>query len=126
MATFPRTEPQILTLAQEMVTGLTANAATYPDPPEAPANLTTKLTAYTTARNAAVAAQAAAAQATATKDDALTALADAMKRDIRYAENTADGGQCRTLEARRVGVLAHLGDRRWWANTPTLQELNGP
>jgi len=31
MATFPRTEPQTVALAQEMVTGLTANAAVYSD-----------------------------------------------------------------------------------------------
>jgi len=125
MATFPRTEPQIVALAQEMVTGLTANVAIYADPPITPAALTTKLTAYTTARNAAVAAQAAAEDTTATKDAALAALTDDMKRDIRYAENTVSGddaklkligwggkatgqalaapGQCRTLEAPKQG-----------------------
>ncbi|GAH03840.1 unnamed protein product, partial [marine sediment metagenome] len=37
-----------------------------------------------------IAAQAAAEQATADKDDALEELVDAMKSDIRYAENTVD------------------------------------
>ena len=45
------------------------------------------VSAYTTAKNAAVAAIAAAENATGTKDDALEALTDAMKSDIRYAEN---------------------------------------
>jgi len=29
MARFPRTEPEVIALAQSMVSGLTANAATY-------------------------------------------------------------------------------------------------
>ena len=49
--------------------------------------MTTLVSAYTTAKNAAVAALAAAENATGSKDDALEALTDAMKSDIRYAEN---------------------------------------
>ena len=77
-------------MAQAMVSGLTDNAAIYPAPPVAPADLTTLISAYTTAKNAAIAAQAAAEEATATKDDALDELADGMRSDIRYAENTVD------------------------------------
>ena len=62
----------------------------YPSPPVAPAELTAPISAYTTARNAAIAAQAAAEEATTAKDEALEDLADAMKSDIRYAENTVD------------------------------------
>ncbi len=47
MATFPRTEAEIATLAQEMVTGLTANAVLYPSLPIIPTTLQTLLTAYT-------------------------------------------------------------------------------
>ena len=90
MARFPRTEPEVIALAQAMVSGLTDNAAIYPAPPVAPADLTTLISAYTTAKNAAIAAQAAAEETTATKDDALDELADGMKSDIRYAENTVD------------------------------------
>jgi len=90
MARFPRTEAEVIALAQSMVSGLTDNAAVYPAPPVAPLDLTALVTAYTTAKNAAIAAQAAAEDATATKDDALEDLADAMKDDIRYAENTVD------------------------------------
>jgi len=90
MARFPRTEPEVIALAQSMVSGLTDNAAVYPAPPVAPLDLTTLVSAYTTAKNAAIAAAAAAEDATATKDDALEDLADAMKSDIRYAENTVD------------------------------------
>lgn len=87
MARFPRTEPEVIALSQAMVSGLTANAATYPAPPVLPAALTTLVSAYTTAKNAAIAAVAAAEQKTSDKDDALENLTDAMKSDIRYAEN---------------------------------------
>jgi len=93
MARFPRTEAEIVTLAQAMVSGLTSAAGlpnVYPSPPVAPAELTALISAYTTARNAAIAAQAAAEEATTAKDEALEDLADAMKSDIRYAENTVD------------------------------------
>jgi len=90
MARFPRTEAEVIALAQSMVSGLTANAAIYPAPPVAPLDLSALVSAYTTAKNAAIAAQAAAEDATGSKDDALEDLADAMKSDIRYAENTVD------------------------------------
>ena len=125
MARFPKSEAEILALGQSMATGLAANAAVYPAPPVSVADLGAALGAYVTARNAATAAQAAAEQATATKDEALQALTDAMKADIRYAENTVNydddklkligwagraaktsleaPGQARTLEAPREG-----------------------
>ena len=93
MARFPRTEAEIVALAQAMVSGLTGTEGlpnVYPSPPVAPAELTALINAYTTARNAAIAAQAAAEEATTAKDEALEDLADAMKSDIRYAENTVD------------------------------------
>ena len=40
MATFPRTEPEIVALAEAMEVGLTANAVLYPAPPVAPLALT--------------------------------------------------------------------------------------
>ena len=90
MARFPKPEAEIVALAQSMVSGLTANAVLYPSPPVLPAALTALVSAYTTAKNAAIAAQAAAEAATADKDDALENLTDAMKSDIRYAENTVN------------------------------------
>jgi hypothetical protein len=73
-----------------MESGLAANAAVYPAPPVLPAALTLLIGAYTTAKNAAIAALAAAELATAAKDDVLADLVDAMKDDLRYAENTVD------------------------------------
>jgi len=125
MATFPRTEPDILALAQTMSAGLAANAAVYPAPPVAVVDLTSLISGYSTAKDALVAAQAAAEEATTAKDTALEALTDGMKSDLRYAENTvnfdddklkligwggkkaptalAAPGQARLLEAPRQG-----------------------
>ncbi len=90
MARFPRTEAEVVALAEAMITGLTANAVLYPAPPVAVLDLTAAKTAYITALNAAIAAAAAAEAATTSKDDVLEDLVDAMKSDIRYAENTVD------------------------------------
>jgi len=90
MARFPRTEAEVIALAEAMITGLTSNAVLYPAPPVAVLDLTAAKAAYTTALNAAIAAKAAAEAATTAKDDVLEDLTDAMKSDIRYAENTVD------------------------------------
>ena len=125
MARFPRTEPKIVALAQDLAAGFAANAAVYPAPPVAPADLQAGVAAYVTARDDAIAAQAAAEQAAAAKNELLEALTDDMKADIRYAENTVSydddqlkligwggrkaktsleaPGQCRMLEALRQG-----------------------
>ena len=63
MARFPRTEAEIVALARPMVRGLTDNADTYPAPPVAPLDLSALISAYTTAKNDAIAAQAAAEEA---------------------------------------------------------------
>ena len=90
MANFPRTETAIAELANDMVTGFAGNPATYPAPPVVPADLSVLLDTLIGAHNGAVAAQAAAEQATTDKDDALENLVDGMKTDLRYAENTVD------------------------------------
>ena len=50
MAQFPRTEAQVVVLAQQMVTGLSANVVIYPNPPVTTPTLQTALTAFTAAR----------------------------------------------------------------------------
>jgi len=90
MAQFPRTEAEVAALAQEMISGLAANAATYPAPPVNLMELSMLHSAYVIAQNAVIAAQAAADQAYTDKDAALESLADGMKSDLRYAENTVD------------------------------------
>ncbi|MBI9018379.1 MAG: fibronectin type III domain-containing protein [Phycisphaerae bacterium] len=89
MATFPRTEAEIVVLANSMIAGLTDNTAVYPSPPILPAELSTKMSAYLAAKNAAIAAAAAYDAAITAKDEALEDMVDDMKTDIAYVENTA-------------------------------------
>jgi hypothetical protein len=88
MARFPTTEADVVVLAEEMISGFTDNPLVYPAPTVAVIDLTTAKTAFTAAMNAATAAKAAAEAAVDAKDTALGALTDAMKSDIKYAENT--------------------------------------
>lgn len=77
-----------------MIAGLRANPAVFPDPPYPPVYAGTgikwKVSQYNDQREDLLTAKAGAEQATATKDDALQNLIEAMKADIRYAENTVD------------------------------------
>ena len=94
MATFPNVEAEIVTLAQAMVTGLTGEEGVppvYPAPPVSPQNLGLALTAFTTARDSAMTAEAQAKWATESKSNALTQLVTYMKTDLHYAEDTVNG-----------------------------------
>ena len=88
MATFPKSEMEILGLAQEMSNGLANNVATYPAPPVLPAALSTAMSAYLVAKNEVTELQAKAELAVQTKNEALATLVEDMKEDLRYAENT--------------------------------------
>ncbi len=95
MARFPKSEAEIVILAQTIASGMLPAGPdgpnpNFPAPPVTSANLTTLVTAYSTAKTAAMAAQAAAEQATTAKDEKLTELVEGMKSDIRYAENTVN------------------------------------
>jgi hypothetical protein len=124
MARFPKKEADIEALALAIAQGLWGSAV-FTNPPVNPMGLLVLVNAYRATRNTAIAAQAAAEQATADKDEALDELVEAMKSDIRYAENTvnfddeqlkligwagkkartplAPPGQARLLEAPRQG-----------------------
>jgi len=126
MSNFPRAETKIQSLANEMVTGLKKHTDLFPAPPVDAAALETALAAYRKAVDEAIDLQAEAEHAVAIKDDALHALMDDMKLDLRYAENithfddaslkhlgwggrrTRTGlevpGQTRSLEAPRQGA----------------------
>ena len=88
MATFPLREADVVILADEMITGLANNPLVYPAPPVTATDLTTAKTDCVAAISAVVAAKAAAEAAVDAKDAALETLVDAMKSDIKYAENT--------------------------------------
>jgi len=90
MPRFPKKEAEIQPLAMSIVLGLWNNQPVYPNPPVNPFTLAGKMNLYINAKNNTIAAQAAAEQATAEKDNALENLIDAMKTDLRYAENTVD------------------------------------
>jgi len=90
MARFPDREAQIKALAQNIVTGLAANAADFPSPPVPSADLQALLTSFITLCDEQVAAQAAAEQVTATKKAGLEELVTAMRADLRYAEDAVN------------------------------------
>ena len=90
MARFPKKEPEIVALAERLWQGLWDNNSTYPAPPRHPFFLRFKMLIYKNRRGTAIAELAAAEAATANKDDALDDLVEAMKTDIRYAENTVN------------------------------------
>lgn len=125
MAQFPRTEPETVALVQSVIAGLTTNTVLYPASPIPTADLEARLGAFLSAQHAAIAAQAAAKQATIAKDEALRALSDDLRTVLRYAEMTTNlddaklkllgwsgraprsplqaPGQVRMLEAQRQG-----------------------
>jgi len=90
MPRFPKREAEIAALAEQLWRGLAGNAATYPQPPVHPVLLRVKNMIYSARREDLIAKQAAAEQATAAKDESLEELIEAMKADIRYAENTVN------------------------------------
>ncbi len=87
MPRFPKKEAEIQPLAIGIVLGLWNNQPVYPNPPFDPISLAGKMNLYINAKNNTIAAQAVAEQATTDKDDALEELIEAMKSNIRYAEN---------------------------------------
>jgi len=90
MARFPDREAEIKALAQNIVTGLAANAADFPSPPVASLALQALLDSFITLCDEQVAAQAAAEQVTATKIAGLEELVTAMRADLRYAEDAVN------------------------------------
>ena len=90
MANFPRTEAEVYMLSQKVKAGLESSAQMFPDPPVATADMQHLLDALENAQSAVNAARAAAEAATESKLAAMSALAAATKKNIRYAENTAN------------------------------------
>ena len=84
---FPLREAEVLALAQNVQAGLAANANVFPDPPVTPEVLSEHIAAYQAAKAVLTAAQAAVQSALVDKDRALDAVKDAVKPDLRYAEN---------------------------------------
>ena len=66
------------------------NNPTFPQTPVHPMLVRTKKLIYQSRHNTFMAARAAAESAVADKDTAIEELTDALKSDIRYAENTVN------------------------------------
>jgi len=90
MPRFPKKEAQIAALAEQLWRGLLDNNAIFPQPPVHPILIRIKKLIYQSRHDNFLAARAAAEQATGEKTEALEELIEAMKADIRYAENTVD------------------------------------
>ena len=87
---FPRKEAEVVALAQTVASGFTVNAGTYPNLPISVEEIETLITNYIKTRDNEVAARAIADQATIAKNINFDALTEALKKDLRYAENTVD------------------------------------
>lgn len=87
MPRFPKKEAEVQPLAMSIILGLWNNQPVYPNPPVDVFTLFGKMNLYINAKNSTIAAQAAAEAATTAKDEKLADLIDAMKPDLRYAEN---------------------------------------
>jgi len=90
MARFPKKEAEIAALAEQLWRGLKDNASIYPQPPVQWWWITMKNMLYSSRRDDFIAKQAAVEEATTAKEESLEELAEAMKADIRYAENTVN------------------------------------
>ncbi len=90
MPRFPKKEAEIVALAWLLRAGLKDNPAIFPAPPVGLVVLMLKRNQFINARNSALSARAAAEAAFTAKETALQELVEAMKADIRYAENTVD------------------------------------
>jgi hypothetical protein len=90
MASFPKSEAEIVALGHSLASGLTADASIFTDPPVAPVQITSLLTAFNTAQHNVEDTRGNAEAAVAAKLETLQALIDAMKKDLRYAEYTCN------------------------------------
>ena len=117
MPRFPTTQADIVTLANLMIYGFMHNTAVYPSPPDNPMVINMRLGTFKAARDDAIAASAAAEQAVADKDAALAALIEAMKTDLRYAENTVD------FDDAQLNLIGWSGKKTPTALTPPGQPL---
>ena len=95
MATYPVRELEIVRLAQDVSIGLAAHREQFPAPPAPSDELDRALAAYNTARENAKAGAASAAEGAAQTKEALKALSELVKADIKYAESMARGDQSR-------------------------------
>ncbi len=90
MPRFPKNQADIAALAWLIEAGLKDNPAIFPAPPVSWFMIRVKKIQFVGLRDIALSARAVAEQASTDKTEALQELIEAMKADIRYAENTVD------------------------------------
>lgn len=91
MTRLPTKEPDIIAFAENLWRGLLANRPMYyPKPPIHPIVLRTKSLVYKNRLETSLAKKAHAEIATTAKDEALEDLIEALKSNIRYAENAVN------------------------------------
>ena len=84
MAKFPTRESDIVALAETMVSGYTTYVADFPS--VTVADLETVLSDYKIARDSQIAAKSQMQQSTVAKENALAALVEEMKTDLKISE----------------------------------------
>jgi hypothetical protein len=84
MPRFPKSEPEIVALAEEMIAGYTSHAADFPS--VTVAQLSTMLTNYKNQKQTQENAEGQAQIATVTKDEKLDGLVELMKNDLKLSE----------------------------------------
>jgi hypothetical protein len=84
MPKFPKTEAEVVALAETMVAGLTAHGADFPS--VTVASLSTALANYKNQRQTQENAKSQAQIATVTKDDKLDILVELMRNDLKLSE----------------------------------------
>ncbi len=87
---FPKKEAEVVALAETVASGLTLNAKTYPNLPILVKDMQALITDFIKARDNEVAKHAIADSATIAKNKNLEDLIQALKKNLRYAENTVD------------------------------------
>jgi len=90
MPRFPKKKSEIAALAEQLWSGLLDNNSVYPHPPIHPMLVRVRTLIYHSRRDSFLAKQAATETATTAKNEALEDLAEALKANIRYAENTVN------------------------------------
>jgi hypothetical protein len=90
MPRFPEKETDIVALAELLWRGLLSGRLVYPKPPIHPILVRMRALVYRNRRDIMLARQAKAESTITAKNEALEDLIEALKTNIRYAENTVD------------------------------------
>ena len=90
MPNFPKTEAEIIQLAESIIRGMAENPD-FPSPPFSTSELQLSLNEFNVARDANIASYAAAEQSTDVKQTKLEKMLSTMKAMLHYAEDAVHG-----------------------------------